>query len=101
MKDTKNTTIENQCHYYAATCMSWATAPTRHEAIEKVAKAAGKDTIRRQLKECGGMYVWTVKVLLPPAANYSINFYQPVNVPMGEVKEYRITDSKGHIAPLD
>jgi hypothetical protein len=94
-------TPETPCHYYASTCMNWGTAPTRREAIAKVAKAAGAEMIRRQVKECGGMYVWSVKVLLPADADYKIEFYAPVNVPMKASEEYRIVDVKGSIVPMD
>lgn len=99
MSDEQQTAIEY--HYYVTTCMDWATAPTRREAIAKVAKRAGADIIRRNIKEFGGMYVWSVKVLLPGAAEYAINFYQPVDVPMEDAKEYRITSEKGYVVPMD
>lgn len=88
-------------HYYAATWQSWATASTRKEAIEKVAKEAGKVTIKEQLKVFGGLYVWTTRVLAPADAEYAITNFQPVDVPMEDPQDFRIVDVKGHVVPMD
>ncbi|MDT8900615.1 hypothetical protein [Anaeroselena agilis] len=101
MENLENTATETPCHFYAATCMNWATAPTRQEAIAKVAKVAGPAFIREQVKHCGGLYVGTVKVLLSEDADYEIRLFQPVGVPMEDAKEYRIVDARGYVVPLD
>lgn len=87
-------------HYYAATCFGWAVAGTRKEAIAKVARDAGRDTIKRQVKSFEGLYVWTAKVLAPIETDYKIRNWQPVGVEIEDAEEARIVDTKGNVIKL-
>lgn len=99
-------------HYYAATAFDWAVAPTRREAIAKVARAGGTDLIKRQIKTNKGMYVWSCRVNTPLAQQYTIHEYQPrhlivdgeptgVAVPLDTPREFRIVSVRGHVIPED
>lgn len=99
-------------HYYASTAFDWAVADTRAEAIARVAKSAGSDGIKRQVKANGGLYVWSCRVELPQSATYTITSYAPDRiivdgketedkVPIGDAKSYRIQNTKGHVAVED
>jgi len=70
---------EQQYHYFASTVFNWVTADTRKEAIEKVARAGGRDT-KRIITNQGSMYAWSCKVPLPQSAHYEIRFYSPHDV---------------------
>lgn len=94
--------MNEQHHYYAATCSNWAVGSTRQDAIARVAKATGETMIKEQLKHNGyGMYVWSVKVLVPADVDYAINFWKPVDVPMEDPQEFRLVSAKGHVIPVD
>ena len=104
-----NTETKQQHHFFASTAFNWATASTRAEAVAKVARAAGADLIKRNVKAHGGLYVWTVQVNTPEDQHYTINNYAPnklivdgqpttVQVPVGRPMEFDIVNTKGHVA---
>lgn len=72
---------EQSHHYYATTAIGWAVAPTRAEAIREVLRDA-KGQFNPD--ENGGIYVYSVRVGLPKSANYKMENYQPVNVPLSD-----------------
>ena len=88
-------------HYFASTAFNWAVAPTRKEALEKVAKAAGTDMMRRQVSVNGGLYVWSCKVNAPQSATYGIVNYAPDGVEYTDTQEAKLVNSKGHLTVLD
>lgn len=88
-------------HYYGSTALNWATGKTRQEVLEKLAKSAGGDYLKRAVKNTGGLYAWTVRVDAPQDANYQIAYFQPVDVPMGNAQEFNIMTAKGYSLPID
>lgn len=88
-------------HYFASTALNWAVASTRAEAIAKVARDAGADTIKRQVASCGGLYVWVCRVEAPITQHYAISFFAPVGVRYNNAVEYNIVNAKGHVTPTD
>ena len=108
----KTATTAQGYHYYATIAFGWAVAPTREEAIASVARQAGTDIIKRNVKAHGGLYCWSCRVELPQEAHYSINFYQPEfitrdgktteeRVPLSKVIEANIQNLKGHLVIVD
>ena len=100
--------VEGPNHYYASTAFNWAVAQTRKEAIESVARMAGADIIKINVKNHGGLYVWSCRVLMPESTHYSIHAYAPhkimldgkttgVAVPLGAIVIARIQNTKGHL----
>lgn len=86
-------------HFYACTATDWAVAPTREQAIAKVAAAAGAARIKRHVANNGGLYCWSVRVDLAQSAHYDIEEYKPVGVPLAASQECRITSARGKTAP--
>lgn len=103
----------SQHHFFASTAFNWATAPTREEAIAKVARAAGGDIIKRNVKANGGLYCWTTRVDCPAETHYSIHYYQPhklldaddneidVRVPLSRAMAFNIQNVKGHVTYIE
>jgi hypothetical protein len=90
---TKKTTAPEQGHhYYASTVVAWATAATRAEAIAKALRDS-KGMFRPN--EEGGIYTFSIRVELPATAEYSIENYVPVGVPMSEKLEGSFKVHKG------
>lgn len=105
---------EQQHHFFASTAFNWAVAPTRREAVEKVARAAGAAIIKGNVKAHGGLYVWTCRVDVPQSARYTIANYAPeylvppgedadertsrLAVPRSAVMEFRIQNKDGAVA---
>lgn len=94
--DTDTTTW----HYFGSTAFGWKKAQTRAEILEALAKQAGSDIIKRNLKPSGGLYCWICLVKLPQSTNYGINFFQPT-VPWERGQEFNIVNVKGHAVPID
>ena len=78
-------------HYYASTVFGWGTGPTRDAAI-KVCLEWTDNYDRKK-----GIPVWSIRVEVPQASAYDIDFYRPSGVPMtagsDEVGTYTL---KGH-----
>lgn len=92
-------TETQQHHYYGTTAFSWATGETRAEVLAKLARVAGSDIIKRNVKSSGGLYAWTVRVNLPQTAGYEIDSYRPVGVPTEKPQSFRIVNTKGYVIP--
>lgn len=86
-------------HFFASTPFNWATGTTRQEAINKVAKAAGADAIRRMGAK--GLYTWTAKVLAPINQEYSINHFAPQGVEIAATMEFNIMSVKGYVTLVE
>ncbi len=69
-------------HYYASTVVAWAVADTRAKAIH-LALSDSKGMFRPN--EEGGIYLFSVRIELPKTADYKIENYIPVDVPMSGV----------------
>lgn len=109
MAKTKNTDTKpvQQFHYFGSTGINWACADSREEVLAKLARAAGANIIRINVKEQGGMYAWTTRVELPEAVSYRIENFTPVNVPCSSPRQHRIlsltmsTEMVPESVPLD
>lgn len=88
-------------HYFGSTAWNWATGASRAEVLTKLAREAGADLIRRNVKASGGLYAWTVRVNLPADAEYGIENYAPRGVPTECAEAFRIQNTKGHALPLE
>lgn len=86
-------------HFFASTGLNWAKAPTREEAIKKIAKDLGADMIRRQKAANGGAYVWTCEVHCEQATGYALENFAPVGVEWSNSEDALITSVKGTTAP--
>lgn len=97
-------------HFFASTAVSWGVGQTRQEAIDKAARIAGSDIIKRNVKANGGLYVWTCEVECPQSTDYNINNYAPstlidpvtkkdtnVAVPIHKTMEFLIANVKGDV----
>ena len=100
----EETKPEQSHHYYATTAHGWGVGPTRQAAIAKAASQSDGDTIKRLVRQDGGMYVWTCRVDLPESARYSISYYKPETqkengepVPLSHAREYLLMNTKGHV----
>lgn len=82
-------------HYYGSTAFNWAVGQTRDEVLTKLAKQAGTDTIKRNVKHNGGLYAWVCLVHAPQSAAYEIEYYQPKGVEISDAQEFNILNSKG------
>ncbi|MCY1555003.1 hypothetical protein D9M68_916220 [compost metagenome] len=71
------------------------------EAIKKVAKEAGTGFIKSAVERNEGLNCVTVRVELPASANYSIQYYLPVDVPMSDEQHHRIVTAKGNFITTD
>lgn len=87
--------------FYAATAFNWATAETRAAAIAKVARDVGADQIKTQVKNNGGLYVWSCRVRAPAGADYEIKFFKPQGVETDRGREHMIQNVKGHVLAED
>ena len=94
-------TIKNESHYYACSAFNWAVAPTRQEAITKLAKDIGADMLKRQVKAVGGLYVRSCEVLLPISAAYDIKDHKPVGVATAHPRGCRVVNVAGASMFLD
>lgn len=101
-------------HYFAASALDWVTAPTRQEALVKLAKVQGSGYMMRARKQTGGIPAVIFRVDLPECAHYTISEYKPykitredgVNntragelVPVSEAEPVYITNMKGATLP--
>lgn len=91
--------MEREHHYFGSTAFDWAVGATREAVIAKLARAAGSDAIKRNVKASGGLYVWTCVVHLPQSAHYDIESYAPV-APRSESQAALITTIKGATVPV-
>ena len=108
-----NTETKQQHHFFASTAFGWSVAPTRQEAIDNLARLAGAEQIKLQVKANGGLYVWSCKVLTPQDQNYTINWYMPdclrdaddnvttVKVPRSDAMAHNIVSVKGHLRLIE
>lgn len=87
-------------HFFGSTAFNWAVADTREEVLRRLARKAGTDAIKRNVKKNGGMYCWTCMVPLPESATYQISNYAPVGVGACEVQEFRIMYINGASLPI-
>lgn len=92
MTTKAKTTTEQGHHYYASTVVAWAADVTRAKAIARVIRNS-KSMFKPNAD--GGIYVFSVRVDLPKSANYTINNYVPVDVPMSEKLEGSFKMHKG------
>lgn len=86
-------------HFFGSTAFNWAVGQTRAEVLEKLARSAGADIIRRNVKNNGGLYAWTCLVPLPQTAPYEIENYAPRGVGARDAEEFNILNAKGKHAP--
>lgn len=96
---------ETSHHYFASTAFNWSVAPTREEAIAKVARAAGASVIKSAVAfakagksnrdDAAGLYCYSVRVEVPQSAHYSINNYAPVGVPLSQAQHCDIVAVSG------
>jgi hypothetical protein len=87
-------------HFFGSTALNWATGATREEVIAKLARVAGADLIKRQVKAHGGLYCWTCRVDVAQSTNYSINNYAPEGVPTAAAQECNLLNTKGKTATI-
>lgn len=87
-------------HYFGSTAFGWRVGQSRAEVIEALARDAGADIIRRNMKPNGGLYVWTCFVPLPQSAPYEIEQFAPT-VPYQYGQAFNIVNIKGHVTPID
>ena len=87
-------------HFFGSTAFNWAVGSTREEVLGKLARAAGSDIIKANVKRNGGLYAWTCMVPLPESADYAIHNYAPVNVGACEVQEFNIMYINGASLPI-
>jgi hypothetical protein len=76
-------------HYYAACAVAWCVAPTRDEAIKKLAHA--DPMIKQGVARKGSFYVWSCRVDVPIDTSYEIEWYKPVDVPLAEAEHGYLT----------
>lgn len=92
----------NDKHYFGSTAFNWATGETREEVLQKLARMAGADIIKRNVKaNGGGLYAWTVQVNAPQSAHYEINNYAPSGVPTEQAQAFNILNAKGKASPIN
>lgn len=91
---------EMSYHYFGSTAYHWCREDSAEAVLKTLARNAGSDNIKRQVKANGGLYAWVCKVEKPRTASYAINFFQPVDVPISHSAEYHIMNSKGHCLPI-
>lgn len=84
-------------HYFGSTAFNWVTGATREEVIAKLAKMAGADTIKRAVKNCGGVYCWTCFVGVPQGTAYAISYYKPEGVPLSDSADCMIINARGKV----
>lgn len=83
-------------HYFASCALSWATADTEREAIEKCYRHSGfsqKDINRLQREGQPGLYIWTCRVLADSSAQYSIAWYMPQDIDIDTQRHHHVTHS--------
>lgn len=91
-------------HYYGSTLYNWACGKTRAEVLKSLGIACGDSILKQAVKsQHGGLYAYTVRVLLPQSAPYEINYFRPVLKPelLEEAQECLIVNRKGHCVPTD
>jgi len=83
----------NAEHFFASCAFGWATAATRSEALEKLAREYWSQTdIRKQQKKGQpGVYLWSCRVPLPESSSYSIDFYAPKDVGATDGQNWFVT----------
>lgn len=94
---------EKPFHYFGSTAYNWATGATRQEVIEKLARQAGTEAIKRNDKhsEGQGLYCWTCRVGVPQSTDYEISYFQPQGVPVTQGLEVGIKSAKGLVVVLE
>lgn len=88
-------------HFYGTSAYNWATGSSRQEVIDKLAREAGTDAIKRNVKATGGLYCWTCRVELPQSAHYQISFFQPQGVPVSDFLEVNIVSVGGGVKLIE
>lgn len=83
-------------HYYAACVYNWAVASTPAEAMAKLAKDLGPDTIKRAVTKNGGLTCFVIKVHAPIEAEYKILNYLPVGIETSGGYSVQLLNTKGH-----
>lgn len=83
---------EQGYHFYASCAFGWSVGLTRDEAIRDALDYAGSYLDKRK-----GLYVWSARVELPKSAEYKIEYYQPVGVPLSESHEGNYTLRRGAV----
>lgn len=87
-------------HYFGSTCYGWAKGNTPEFVLETLARIAGTDAIKQQLKQNKGLYAWVCKVDVPRSTKYQINFFQPQGVSISDTQEFLIMNTKGWCLPI-
>jgi len=98
---TPATVTEKPFHYFGSTCFHWATGATRQEVLEKLARMAGTETIKKSIKSQGGFYAWTCRVNVPHSADYQISYFKPQGVECVLPQEFNLMNAKGHSLPVE
>jgi len=91
---------EPQFHYYGSTAYNWCRDDSVENVLLTLARMAGSDAIKRNVKGSGGLYSWICKVEAPRSTSYDINFFAPVGVEISESWEFNIMNTKGHCLPI-
>jgi len=91
---------EKAYHYFGSTCFNWCRADSVEAVLKNLASWAGADTVKRQIKNNGGLYAWVCRVEVPQSSSYGTNFFRPVDVPVSESWEFNIMNTKGHVLPI-
>lgn len=92
-------TQQLQHHYFASTALNWAKAPTRAEAIAKLAKDLGAPALKQQVKANGGLYVWSCMVHAAQDEPYALEFFAPHGVEWSQSQEGLLQNVKGDLKP--
>jgi hypothetical protein len=87
-------------HYFGSTAFNWATGTTRAEVLEKLAKSCGSTILKKAIKQ-GGLYAWTIRVMVPQESHYDICYFQPVGVECEASQEYNIMSATGAALPIE
>lgn len=98
---TKGAPEVKQFHYFGSTAFNWATGETRQEVITKLAKQAGTEILKRNVKASGGLYCWTCRVEAPQGTDYEIRYFCPQGVKITQALAVNIQNSKGHVTVIE
>ena len=91
------TQVKQEFHFFGSTPFDWATGATRQEVIDKLAKAGSYNLTAEKVKKSGGLYAFTVKVLVAESTDYQISYYMPQGVECVDKVEVNIVNKKGHV----
>ncbi|WJM88680.1 hypothetical protein QDY63_14855 [Pseudomonas brenneri] len=91
---------ENQFHYFGSTALNWCKDTSPENVLFTLARMAGTETIKQQVKCNKGLYAWVCRVEQPQTTKYEINNFAPAGVKVSESWEFNIMNAKGHCLPI-